>query len=278
MTKEFYRAYHLEFWRYKLFLLQYAFDNYEVFKDDLHEVLPRADDEDFSKMLKAEIHFTYFQIVESLFEMIFALENGQDANLWRKLSFSNWHKNYGRIEQIAEGKVDFLDKAIKLNEEVTITLVRYIFYFTYTTGLTKSEMQDNLKFIKKALVLFAKDFSDRGDYNAYKHSLRTYQSPFRVGIAPTGEEHKGFHIFSQAKDAFIYLEKGKDNRVMKTAKAFDPERDFRMGLLCVDLLSTIIVARRKFFYEIDGPFLVFNTLDLGEISKRSTTGKVSFTI
>ncbi len=47
-------------------------------------------------------------------------------------------------------------------------------------------MKTNLDVIKNALVLFAKDFSDRDDYNAYKQSLRLYQTPVRVGIAPEG--------------------------------------------------------------------------------------------
>lgn len=275
---EFYRLYPVEYWRYKLFLLKTSLEECALTKNPSQDQIGTIDNKAFTNMLKAEIHFTYFQMIETLFEMIFGLENQDDINLWYLLTFSSWIKNFQRIRnQIAKRKISFLDKEIELPKNLKITLTQYIFYYLYDVGLNESDMQTNLDIIKNALVLFAKDFSDRDDYNAYKHSLRLYHTPIRIGIAPEGSEN--YQMLGSASDAFSYLEKDENDRLREVTKPFDAARDFKMGMLCYNLIYNIIIARRRVFFKTEDLLFKFDKVDLQTLNiKRTNLGKFSFTI
>ena len=123
-------------------------------------------------------------MVETLFEIIFAVSKHDNRNLWLALTFSNWKDNYNEIVKLSETSYLFTNK-IKTTisgNEVEIPLLRWIFYFVYPSKMTEDEWKNNLDKIKRLLLLFAKDFSDRGEYNAYKHSLRFYNSSFAMSI------------------------------------------------------------------------------------------------
>ena len=138
-------------------------------------------------------------------------------------------------------------------------------------------MKVNLDVIKNALVLFARDFSDRDDYNAYKHSLRLYQTPVRVGVAPEGSVN--YQMLGSASDALSYLEKDKNGRLREVTKPFDAERDFNIGILCYNLIYNIIIARRRFFFKTEDLLFNFSKVDLQSLNISGTTlGKFSFTI
>ena len=169
---KFYEVYNVDYWYYKLSLLKNYLDDYDTVGEFLQKDVGEVDQRHYVNMLKAEMHFTYFQMIESLFEMTFALQKKDDPNLWYHLTFSDWKDNYERIREVSQRKIGFLRDKVKLSESVTVPLAQYIFYFLYPTGLTPEAMKQNVDVIINALIQFAKVFSDRKDYNAYKHSLR----------------------------------------------------------------------------------------------------------
>lgn len=266
---DFYKAYHIDYWRYKLFLLQNIISYYDSVKEFLHASLGDVDDENFRRMLKVEIHFIYFQIVEALFELIFALENQDDLYLWYNLTVSDWRKNYTRIrEEIAKGQIHFLDRIVKI-KEVTLPLIQYLFYFIYDSGLAGNDKIKNYDVIKRALVIFAKDFSDRDDYNAYKHSMRLYQSPVKLGIVPDGSSD--LELIAQASDTLTYLHIDQKGRLVETIKAFDVKRDFNMSVLCSNMIHNVIVSRKRFFYKTNELLYNFNDVNLQMLNYSDTT-------
>ncbi|MBN1483784.1 MAG: hypothetical protein JXA37_03605 [Chloroflexia bacterium] len=273
---KFYRLYQVDYWQYKLALLNSAIHNYESAKELIQHDFADIDDRDYTRMLRAELHFTYFQMVETLFEMVFALEKQDDLNLWYHLSFSKWRENYSRIQDIAGHKVGFLREEVELNQDVKIPLIQYIFCFRYSLNLSSAEMQRNLQVIQQALILFARDFSDRNDYNAYKHSLRLFHSSQTITIRPSGSGPEKSQVLGYAEDALTYLEKDPKGDIRQTAKAFDPERDFRMAIFCQRLISNIICTRRQYFLGAEGTFYSFQDVDLESLNQTvSTLKKIS---
>src|SRR4051812_11432456 len=89
-AKDFYSQFLSEHYLYKLTLLRNALANRSLTDESVASRIDAFDAASYRRSLQIEIHFTYFQIVESLFEMIFALEPLIDVDLWYNLSHSNW--------------------------------------------------------------------------------------------------------------------------------------------------------------------------------------------
>jgi len=273
----FYKTYQVEYWQNKLLLLKKSITDYSSTNLPSQDKKSQINDENFVRMLKAEIHFTYFQIIETLFEMMFGLEKKDDPNLWYYLTFSDWRKNYDRVDKIAEGEISWLNSETETINKIKMPLVQYIFYFLYDTGLNESEKKDNLDVINSAVILFAKDFSDRDDYNAYKHSLRFFQSPVSIYVAPEGSQK--YEVIGRTPDAFIYLKKDQNNLISEVTKSFDAERDFNISMLCNNLIYNIIVARRRYFFKTDELLYNYNKVNLQSLNfTGSSLVKISFSI
>ncbi|KKL48560.1 hypothetical protein LCGC14_2324290 [marine sediment metagenome] len=248
---EFYKSYPVNHWCEKLALLKNYIDNYDSVKETLQKGLMDVDDEKYIKMLKAEIHFTYFQMIEALFELIFAVEKRDDKNLWYYLSFSSWKKNYKRIETIAKGNTSFLHNLIDIGNNQKIQFIIYVFYFSLNPHITESEMKKNLEVIENAIRYFARDFNDREEYNAYKHTLRFFQSPVKLTFY--NEETRVAFYQSRAENTFTILEKDEKKQLISVTKAFNPDRDFDMGMICYQLILNIIITRKLYFFKSKEP-------------------------
>ena len=90
-----------------------------------------------------------------------------------------------------------------------------------------------------------------------------------MAIALTGS--KKFELLGEAKDTFTYLEKNDRGKIVETAKAFDADRDFKMALLCHNLISNIICTRRKYYHDISGHLYVFDSVDLSSLTATEST-------
>jgi len=274
---DFYRLYQSDYWLNKLLLLRNAIVHYEEVKPHLHDGAALVDDESFLRMLKMELHFMYFQIIEALFDMIFAIEDDRDEILWYTLSFSNWTDYGKRIRAIADGSSTIFSMIKRINDEVSLPFVQYLFFLVYQPFENEEQKEANLKFSNRALRVFAYDYSDRGDYNAFKHSLRLYHSGFKLGVGIGSTEN--LQLVGSADDAITYLEKDADGRVRETTKSFDPERDFRMSCMCYRLICNLINSRKHAYLDIEGKCLLFDEEDFDAANERSfTVGRTSFTI
>ena len=98
--KEFYLNYQIDYWSYKIAMLKNVFDNFHEVKNTIYKGLTDTNDEDFLLMIKTDLHFLYFQVIEALFELIFALEKGDERYIWFHMSFPDGN-HYNRIKSIA---------------------------------------------------------------------------------------------------------------------------------------------------------------------------------
>jgi hypothetical protein len=283
---EFYKNYQVDYWNYKIGILKNSLDNFDEVKETFYKNLQDTIDKDCILMIKTDLHFIYFQIIEALFELIFALEKMDERNLWYYLSFPEIN-HYDRIKKIAEGDVSFLSKPIKFtntqtNKPISIPFLDYVFYHLRLVKLTEKEREQNFKVVEEFLKIFAKDFSDRCEYNAYKHALRFFYSKPGIRI----ESHdKKLSAELKSKDGFTYLEKKKDEEkkneliISKTVKAFDSDRDVKMSATCAQLISNIILTRRSYYYKTKEGVYLYNNVNLDEIYKKpGPLGKMSMSL
>lgn len=293
LQKEFYKTYNPDYWLYKISLLKNCHDNYDDVKIVLREDLEDITDDDYKRTLRTEMHFLYFQMIETLFEIVFAVSKNDNRNLWFSLTFSNWQNNYKDIEKLTDASFLFSGKTKTTiaGNETEIPLLRWLFYFVYPSNINDDEWKNNLDKIKQLLLLFAKDFSDRGEYSAYKHSLRFYNSSFAMSIGISGSQN--MHTLGLSNDSITYLEeqkkKEKDGQmkstghILRTTKPFDFERDHSCCIVIYEMIKNIINTRKySFLTELHGKDFHFSTfvdLDIQKVAIPKTgITKSSFTV
>jgi len=242
--------------------------------------------------MRTEIHFLYFQMIETLFEIIFAVSESDNRDLWVALTFSDFRNNYKKVAELNDHSEIFVEKmkAEIEGKQMEILALRWIFYFIYPSKLTDEEWNKNLENIKLLLLSFARDFSDRGEYNAYKHSLRFYNSSFSMAIGLTGS--KQMHSLGSSEDCITFLEeqKKKDSdgklqatgQIMRTQKPFDFQRDYERCILIYAMIKNIIYTRKyTILNELRGQnFTMANFVNLDVYKTIFSKGvtKSSFTV
>ncbi len=170
-----------------------------------------------------------------------------NRHIWFFLSTSQWRENYKRIDSIAAGNTAFLDREISAGITLEVPFIQYLFYF----GVTNSSMLDSVRSsfdpVKKFLVAFAQEFSDRDEYNAFKHALRILPTMQKLEMGPKGAEKPVVTL--DMSNSMTYLVE-EDEALSFRTKPFDTVRDMRMGLVCSYLISNIVRSRRAHFAKI----------------------------
>jgi len=189
---EFYRYFMVDYFIYKQVTYKNILDNYSKVESIVMHNVFDYNKENYFKTLKSSIRITYFHSIETLFELIFALEQGirsevnehQDELILQRLAKSDYRINFERINRIANNDQDELKKwdeeFIFKSMGKPISLIRYIFYYIISPDnitldkVNWDKMDPSLNSIKKTLILLAKDFADRKEYNAYNMDLEYY--------------------------------------------------------------------------------------------------------
>jgi hypothetical protein len=169
--KHFYNRYFLNFWEIKYNFLKKKLENFDSL--DIQSELNIEDDFDhidknFLAFLKFEIHFLKFQIIESLFSLIFALEEGDDLNLWFNLSFPKDSSGrsfavYDRISGFSRNYSikEFINNKNLGTEKEPYELWRHIFFH----GIEFSEYDKNWKDIQNNIEKLFYNVSRHRDGN-----------------------------------------------------------------------------------------------------------------
>lgn len=256
LNNDFFKNYNIDYWLYKICILKECHDNSDKIFNIVTKDLIDADIEDFKKSLRLELHFLYFHLIETLFTLYFTVCKFPTNELWLALAFSKDRDTYfyldiyNMIKEFAEGKLLDIDpsKIAKMKfsgKEEKMTLLKFAFYFLHLENYSEDERIKNYDNIKKMLSMFAKDFTDRAEYNAYKHSLKMYHSIFKLTF--------GGKSLGQSKDAINVLERQvekKDNgikkteRVVITIKPFNFERDYKCCMFITQLIHNVINSRK----------------------------------
>jgi hypothetical protein len=246
----FFQQFQINYFDYKQKSLEYLLENHS--KLGFENQIIGYSEKDYATAIRSDIRQTYFQAIETVFELFFALlpdENGEISDkIIEKLTLSDLP--YSKISKIkeTENSLDYLDKInVYYPDKSKSTLWEFIFYFGYW-GKTewKKEMSQSISAIKYTLRQLANEFSDRAEYNSYKHGLRIIPAlkTFKVLNAQTNEELTSWDL-ENSMTFFSFDKKTKES--IFTTKNFDSERDIRMTSICSNLIWCMIKSKAVAF-------------------------------
>lgn len=253
--KIFFQSYQKDYHRIKSIYLKAMLDDKERFENEFFEGDNCDEDkETFRRTLKSELRQNYFHSIETFFELFFAFnprgkKTFDDEYALFKLTNSNWSQTYKQIKEIAENEqaLDYLSEEIDF-EGFKVTIGNFLFY----PGIFSKdkfpqelfdEIADSIDAIKYGIRLFAKDFSNRDEYNAYKHGLRIIPAATKFLLADAG--NLDVKIEWDLMDSMSFYLPSKDlNEMTIVTKLFDVERDYHMTNVCSYMIHQMVFYRR----------------------------------
>jgi tetratricopeptide (TPR) repeat protein len=264
--RDFYSLYPINNWQMKLIWYKHLLINQnEIINQIESENINLIPNKDliFRNMINLDIHILQFQVIEALFCLIFALEDLNQDFTWFNLTFP---KDSSKRSLAAYDRISYLNKGFNL-EHFLIKNINYnsksfpIWQFIFFFGINfeKIEKKNNydlkldkiFKNISKLLGSMARIFSDRDDYNAYKHGLRLYVSN-NASISFRNENELGIPEgpiiqHSSSKHVLTYLSKDQDSQgifqVYEKTKSFSPNEDLFYIENAIKLIQNIIDLR-----------------------------------
>jgi len=259
--KIFYKTYLHDYHKFKSILLKSVLDNSSKFEFEIFgETLEKEDSEAFKKTLKSDLRQTYIHSIETFFEIFFTLAPSEklefdDLNVLFNLTNSKWQINYEKIKKIASGEMslDFLTNKIDFHGN-EITIGHYLFYYGLFENKGIPELFDkvaqSIEAIKHGIKIIAKDFTDRDEYNSYKHGLRII--PAMSELMLIDPNTKEVNLKWDLNDSMSFFCKTQNEHEVKIkTKVFDSNRDFHLINFCSNMISNMICTRKVSFYKKD---------------------------
>lgn len=254
----FYKSYFMDYWEVKYKLLKYEIDNFETQKQKLAEISGYDTIPNYKKkylsMLKLDLHFMKFQIIESLFSFIFALESRDDEFIWFNLSFPRCEGDirnypYDRISKLTYygGMKNYLIS--KRNDDL-YPLWEHLFFFNIDISQYDKDFNTIRDNIGDLLVQLAQQLKNRDDYNAYKHSLRCLPfSNARMSISTNFKNWVSAGFAKNVLDTLDRDEKNGDVWINVVSKSYSIIEDSFYIEKCLELMKNIINTRRSHFFN-----------------------------
>jgi len=255
----FYLHYNPDHWLTRLALLRAGHDHTEEFRKLVPNELPEVDQETMKRVLRTEVHFMYFQMVETLFELVFAAQRGDPRDLWRVLTLAPFTRNFERIRRWADGKeaeIPLLGpvRVEQGNRTWIMPLAQYVFYFLCGFEDDPARMKASLPNIVAMMKCFARDFSDRDEYNAYKHAMRFLHGSLQLNAGEMVSERVSEQI--RAVDTIACIRKsnlekaeGDERYLVVSFKPFDYSRDCRCCQIIHTLIRNFVDSRKHVLVE-----------------------------
>jgi hypothetical protein len=252
--KQFYSQYLKEYHSIKAIYLKTLLDNHDKLNAELKKYEAIQDLTKNSKfVLQADMRQNYFHCIETFFELLFAFLPKRGTipdhhNIIKILVKSDWKTNYKLIQDIADGtfSLDAFDEQIDFLGHST-TVGKYLFYpgMVNPSRFTDeffSNVNQSIIAIKSAIKTLALDFSQREEYNAYKHGIRIFPSYKSIHVVSVDDmEEQAKWDLSNSVSFYTFNDKLKETKI--TTKLFDSERDFLMTRLASNLIFTLINYR-----------------------------------
>lgn len=256
----FYKLYPYDFWLSKANMLKEKIDSGSSTQEDIGVYAQGSNDERYQRMLKYELHFTYFQQVEAIFELLFALQNLDDKYIWIYLSQADGRENYSKIKSISKGDLDLNEQEVHLTNGETRSFLEWAFYASKNHQMSEEELRDHIIKSKRLLKQAAKDFVDRESYNSYKHGLRILPLLGEVGKNdPRLVKKFNNQDFS---NSFTYLDDKKSKGLYEVTVTYDPNQDIeRIRFMSLLVMNMITMRRIQFYNEETLIFTKFSKMD-----------------
>jgi hypothetical protein len=189
--------------------------------------------------LKAEIHFSMYHALESMFAMIFALIKQPD-DVWVWLSNYKFNKFNEMIAQVANSDIS------AISEQGEIETIEYLFFKNCPEGFVEQvEVKSAIQNISRILTLCANEMLDKSEYNSYKHGLRILSGDLE--LRPVNEKDVREETINEVP-GFVYLS-GKTNQTAKIIpKQYSYQRSYKI-IKVSSQLTALMINQRKAEYS-----------------------------
>lgn len=221
----------------KVAVLKGIVDNHTSVLDIIQENsgVEFTDEDALISGLKAEIHFSKYHALETMFAIAFALiKQPNDVWLWLSTySFSTFNKMVGDVARSGissvSGKSDF-------------ETIQSIFFKNCPTDFLEQERtRKAIHKISTIMILCAKELTYKSEYNSYKHGLRIINGSLRLK-AVYDDDSEG-KIISEVP-GFVYLDTREKDNALLVSKPYSYEKSYNMVRLCWRLTSLMIEQRK----------------------------------
>lgn len=252
--QEFFKYYQTNFFKYQQIINNTALENIDDWVKHFEDESGSNNKNEIIQIIKSHIRITYLHCIDTLFELIFGLyprdDIIDDKNLPIIISKSNDRFNKPKIDGLAKKIPEFIDE---LNQEIHFgkyktPLIQYIFYYYITpdnSGCENclKEIENSLEPIIELLTIFAKDLTDKSEYNSLKHALRVFPHSSFLKISSVENEKQIMNLeFKNAQQFILDTKQG----IKIITKNFNAKRDFEYTLIASSMIWNIIKLRDKF--------------------------------
>lgn len=242
--KLFWNRYLVNYFDYKIGTLSKALDNPKSLS--LENTILDYNETELITSIKSDIRQTVFQAIETVFEIIFALSPSigkkSPTSILETITISELP--YPKIREISESveALNFFDETVILSNKSKSSTGEFIFYLGMQKSKHKEKFPASIEAIKYGLHMLAKEFSDRKEYNSYKHGLRIIPAFKNLAIFDPKKEEVGLSWDLDDTMTYFTFNKSKKETQYRT-RTFDTDRDKRMVSFCSYLLWNMIKIR-----------------------------------
>lgn len=209
--------------------------------------------------LKAEIHFSMFHALESMFALIFALIKQPD-NVWVWLATYRFPKFNEMIAEIAKADISVV------SERDEFETIRILFFKNCPDEFVEQiQVKEAIQIISKILILCANEMLDKNEYNSYKHGLRLISGDLRFNLV---NEQEGIERTVDIVPGFVYLNTKNQESPRIVPKHYSFERSYKIIKICWQLTSLMINQRRVEYLDTlscDIETIDFSKIDIMDI-------------
>ena len=230
-------SYQYDFILRKIAVLKVIIDNQASVIDIIQgtDGLEFKDESALISGLKAEIHFSKYHALESMFAMVFALIKQPD-DVWVWLTTYTFRDFNRMISDMAKSNISAISG---ISETETI---RNLFFKNCPVEFVEqAETKESMQNISRILTLCAKEMTDKDEYNSYKHGLRILSGNLELKLANEKEA-------IDEVPAFVYLSAKKNKTVKTIPKLYSYERSYKI-IKVSSQLTSLMIKQRKLEYS-----------------------------
>lgn len=189
--------------------------------------------------LKAEIHFSMFHALESMFAMVFALIKQPD-NVWVWLNNYKFNDFNKMIAKIADSNIS------AISEKNEFETIEFLFFKNCPKEFVEQVKTKNaIQNISEILTLCANEMIDKSEYNSYKHGLRIVSGDLRLDLV---NEKESKRETIDNVPGFVYLSTKNKEPARIVPKQYSYERSYKI-IRVSSQLTSLMVNQRKLEYS-----------------------------
>jgi hypothetical protein len=232
--ESFYESYDVEYWTTRARILHLLIVRKDIRRTVLDALGNFDNDKTIINRLKGDLHFLTFHSVESLFALIFATVKLRECP-WIWLTSYKSQEFNDLLHKVAVEGIDSIGVDVR------------ILFYTLPPTKVEDRIQRSCDMIREYLKAIAREFAERGEYNSFKHGLRTMRADTSEITISTAQGKKAWSAEALVT-TYLTLQslrgRGDRRKLRLVAKGIDFERSFRIIEFNTHLMTNLVQIGR----------------------------------